>query len=178
MKFIPKKNKLVNKRELTKKVLPSHVPTVKVLEDIGITEEEVKTLPRVDSFLRGHNLPLDVDRNVIAANFNQRDQLEILFDTGEKIVTSAINIKEYVEQYVTVTQGEGGGAPLTWIDYVINWSSEPINLGAVTGGEKLQYTYPNGTLYRYVPSPYVPSQDAFYTDIDTTDLVISRGGNI
>lgn len=72
----------------------------------------------------------------------------------------------------------GPAGSLTWINYVINWSAEPINLGAVTGGEKFQYTYPNGTLYRFVPSPYDPTQDALYTDTDLTDLVISRGGDI
>lgn len=69
-------------------------------------------------------------------------------------------------------------AKKTWMDYAFNWSSEPVSLGAVTGGEKFEYTFLDGTLYRFVPSPYVAKQDAFYTDANLTNLVVSRGGII
>jgi len=66
----------------------------------------------------------------------------------------------------------------SWVDYAYNWTVEPVSLGAVEGGEKFEYTYLNGTLYRFVPSPYVPTQDAFYKDTNLTDLVATRGGII
>lgn len=109
MEFIPKSTKIKDKRELTKRALPSHIPTKEFLEKANITEEGVKQLPMMESFLRGHKLPTNIDRNIVATNFNKQDQLVILFDTGERITTSAINIKEYVEQYVTVQAGTSGG---------------------------------------------------------------------
>jgi hypothetical protein len=64
----------------------------------------------------------------------------------------------------------------TWAAYVFEWAQEPTLVSTSTSGDIYEYTFENNlTLYRLVPTPYSPQQDAFYTDIDLTDLVVSRG---
>lgn len=110
MKFTPKKNKIENKRDLSRP-LPSHVPTRESLEKALLEQPELLPTVSVDYFMKRNSLPQNVNRNVIACNFNDYDELVILFDTGEKIKTKPINVKEMVEQYITVQQTVEGSAP-------------------------------------------------------------------
>lgn len=86
--------------------LPSHLSAilakrkevVKQLEDIPSVQKEVPKIRK--EFLGKNALEVLKDRNVVSADFNNRNQLEILFDTGEKIVTREISIEEFVENNV------------------------------------------------------------------------------
>lgn len=57
------------------------------------------------AFLGDNALPVDQDRVVVNAEFNDKNQLVILFDTGEKITTKPLDVTQNIEQYLTVTAG-------------------------------------------------------------------------
>ena len=66
----------------------------------------------------------------------------------------------------------------SWEYLVANWSVIPTLNTAITGGDVYNYEL-NGTLrYRFVPTTYTPTQDAFYTSFNgtsVTGLITKRG---
>lgn len=65
----------------------------------------------------------------------------------------------------------------TWIYYVSTWDNPPEFIEDISGGSVYRYTQDAIIRYRFVPSPYVPSQDAFYStynDSTLSGLIISR----
>ena len=67
---------------------------------------------------------------------------------------------------------------LNWNFFKVNWSITP-NLNTVISDGKVYDYILDGTLrHRFVPSPYDPTLDAFYTDFDgttLTGLITTRG---
>lgn len=66
---------------------------------------------------------------------------------------------------------------LTWDYYVMHWDTEPTLNATITNGEVYNYTLDGVTRYRFVPTTYTSSGDAFYTTFDgsnLTGLIISR----
>lgn len=53
---------------------------------------------------------------------------------------------------------------------VTNWSVTPTLNTAITGGDVYDYTLDWITRYRFVPTIYNPTQDAFYWAFDWTNL--------
>lgn len=66
----------------------------------------------------------------------------------------------------------------TWVNYAEEWSSAPTLHSSPAGGDLYEYTYNNGSLYRFVPDPYDATQDKFYSDSAMTTLVATRASNI
>jgi hypothetical protein len=61
---------------------------------------------------------------------------------------------------------------------LINWSVAPSLVADITNGSVYQYTLNSITRYRFVPTEYDPTQDAFYLNFDgttLTNLIIRRG---
>lgn len=54
------------------------------------------------AFLPKNALQSGLNRSLVSADFDDKGQLVLLFDTGEKIVTSEIAIKEYIEQNIAI----------------------------------------------------------------------------
>lgn len=112
MAILAKRNAVINKQDFSTRKRPSHVPDIAVIK--ALREQEAQALIQeeiekqrleyvaVPSYL-GKSLPKNKDRNVIAANFDNQDRFVILFDTGEQLVSKSMAIKEYVEQYVSVS---------------------------------------------------------------------------
>lgn len=78
-------------------------------------------------------------------------------------------------QYPVVS---AAGATNTWMYYVTTWSSEPTFVETITGGDVYSYTLNGTTRYRFVPSTYDATQDAFYTTFSTptlSGLIVARG---
>lgn len=66
----------------------------------------------------------------------------------------------------------------TWEYLVANWSVEPSLNTAIAGGDVYDYTLNGTTRYRFVPTTYDPTQDAFYESFDgttLTTLITKRG---
>lgn len=64
--------------------------------------------------------------------------------------------------------GVGG---LQWIDYVSMWDFEPTEISPGVWS----YIWDGVTRYRYVPDPYVASDDSFYSDVGLTTIIAARG---
>jgi hypothetical protein len=151
------------------------------------------------------NLP--VETPVISATFNLTvDESGVIVDEylqqiakGEKGDTGEQGIQgEQGEQGIQGEAGEGvptGGTAgmqlfkttatdydtqwaFSWGYLVANWSVIPTLNTAITGGDVYNYEL-NGILrYRFVPTIYTPTQDAFYTSFDgtsVTGLITKRG---
>lgn len=125
MRVVAKKNATVNKANYsTKEVVkrPSHIPDpvlIKALqqqEAQEILKAEMEKIVSVPSYL-GKSLPQGQQRNVIAANFDSKDRFVILFDTGEQLISRSMDIKQYVEQYVSVSTGSKDIVPGNYVTY-------------------------------------------------------------
>ena len=71
---------------------------------------------------------------------------------------------------------------LKWVDLVNTWTSEPVTEVYSGGdGDVLSYTYGSTVYYRFIPSTYDSSLDAFYTtysDPTLSGLIATRGNTI
>lgn len=66
----------------------------------------------------------------------------------------------------------------TWEYLVANWSSEPTLNSTISGGEVYNYILSGVTRYRFIPTTYDPTQDAFYSTFTSgtlSNLIITRG---
>jgi len=64
----------------------------------------------------------------------------------------------------------------TWVSFATQWSSEPVEVETIAGGTVWSYVL-GSTRYRFVPDPYDPLLDAFYTDYTSpvlSGLIVSR----
>jgi len=80
-----------------------------------------------------------------------------------------------VENGFTGTESEWlesleGGA--TWVNYAVK--GVYIGTVVVSGGIRVEYNYRGNTIYRFVPDTYTYSGDAFYNDINLTQLITTR----
>lgn len=70
------------------------------------------------------------------------------------------------------------GSTTTWSYYATTWSVEPTLNTTITGGTVYDYTLDGTTRYRFVPTVYDATEDAFYTTFGgglLTGLIVSRG---
>lgn len=92
---------------------PSHFPVrdiekaqegfVQPLEaSTGTFASTTKVIPIRREFLGDNALPTEQDRNVVSADFDDKNRLVITFDTGERIITRPIAIEEHLENYVSL----------------------------------------------------------------------------
>lgn len=82
--------------------------------------------------------------------------------------TGALNIPNYASS---------NASTLTWDFLVDNWSVKPTKVFIPTG-KVFTYTLLGTTRYRFVPTIYNPTQDAFYSNFDgttLTNLITTRG---
>ena len=83
---------------------------------------------------------------------------------------SANWVKNYVAQNVT--------AGADWTYYATTWTTEPTFVETITGGDVYSYTLDGTTRYRFVPTTYDATEDAFYTTFSTPNLsglIVARG---
>lgn len=96
--------------EPLKPKLPSHLSAVlqkrAVEPPSPIAEPLEKQQPIKQAFLGKNALVPDPERSLVSADFNEKNQLVMQFDTGEKIVTKPINVDENIENYVTLSQAK------------------------------------------------------------------------
>lgn len=122
------------------------------IEDVNITVNES------DSF---------VDVNIV-------ETVEPITISIEEVLESVnVNVDETIET-ITIEVAEAPYIPLKWTDYVFQY--EPSTETAVTGGSVILYTA-DSTIYRFIPEPYVYSEDAFYSSFDgitVTNLLVRR----
>lgn len=130
----------VHERKLAKaqvkptRTIPEHLQAVLDLHKAFKEPPEQPTSPRSTSgntnvaLVYKNALEPDPERSLVAAEFDNKGRLNLIFDTGEKITTNEQVLKEYIEQYVTV-------APVPFFDYVqFNTASSysPVAEGMLT----------------------------------------------
>lgn len=74
--------------------------------------------------------------------------------------------------------GTGGSGSLTWDFLVTTWTTEPTFVVNITGGSVYSYILDAVTRYRFVPTTYDATEDAFYTTFinpTLTGLIVTRG---
>ena len=67
-----------------------------------------------------------------------------------------------------------------WNYYVMTWSEVPALISTTTEGRVYSYVNNGVTRYRFVPSPYLPTGDAFYNSFEAgqlSGLLATRGNN-
>lgn len=70
------------------------------------------------------------------------------------------------------------GSTSTWVFFATTWSIEPAFVENITGGSVYSYTLDGTTRYRFVPTTYDATEDAFYTTFVTptlSGLIVTRG---
>lgn len=97
-------------------------------------------------------------------------------DTVADVVYMATDVTAGAANWVVI----GSVAPPQWIDYAAHWDTPPTVNEVITGGTVYDYTLDSVTRYRFVPSPYDASLDAFYENYDSgtntlSDLIVARG---
>ena len=94
--------------EPLKPKLPAHLAAVLQKRSQGPSEQlpepSEKAATIHQAFLGKNALTPDSDRSLVSADFNEKNQLVMQFDTGEKITTKPINIDEKIENYVAISQ--------------------------------------------------------------------------
>ena len=72
----------------------------------------------------------------------------------------------------------GGGSSLQFDHYVIKFSTPPTLNSTITNGKVFNYTLDAVTRFRFVPTIYNPTQDAFYSTFTSgvlSGLITKRG---
>jgi len=78
----------------------------------------------------------------------------------------------------SVIAGSSAGTLTNWAFLAINWDTSPVVNASITGGVVWTYIYNSVTRYRFVPTTYDTSEDAFYTtftDPTLSGLIVTRG---
>ena len=116
-----------------KRPVPQHI---QALLERKIQEPE--TQAKINSVFLGKSaLPADKERTLVQADFNSKNQLVLTFDTGEKITTSAPDIEQNIEQYLSVSSGLFN--PVSYIEF-----NQTAGVVAETG--QLAWNAVDGTL--------------------------------
>jgi hypothetical protein len=119
-----------------------------------------------------------VEKNVevIEVNNDRVEVIEVIETNHDvvEVVEKEIEVVEIIERGPQGVKGDKGdtgeNAPLLWIDLVSMWDTPPV----LVSGTVWSYTWEGITRYRNVPSPYNPADDAFYSDLGLTNLIVAR----
>ena len=126
------------------------------------------------------------DTQVLLRNTQEGgQQIRVLISEIQDESGAAVGDREAVIVYLSSLVGfnngggSGGGAVNdTWVGLVNHWSVEPFFIALITGGDVFGYTLSGITRYRFIPTDYNPTLDAFYSDFDgtnLTNLITTRG---
>lgn len=82
------------------------------------------------------------------------------------------NLNETISRSISErTESTVVGGSLQWVDYVSSWDTQPVEISSGVWS----YIWLGVTRYRTVPTPYLASGDAFYSDAGLTTLIVARG---
>lgn len=87
-----------------------------------------------------------------------------------------LEVQPQAVEVVISTPGDSGRG---WFYYATSWSVEPSHNQSITGGSVFDYTLDGVTRFRFVPTPYDPTLDAFYASFvggALGGLIVRRAG--
>lgn len=82
--------------------IPLHLKAVLEASKNNSDKTNVNSSTIQQAFLPKNSLEVGKNRSLVSADFDDFGRLVLLFDTGEKITTSEIAIKEYIEQSIAI----------------------------------------------------------------------------
>lgn len=100
--------------------------------------------------------------------------LNLKAGTNMKITTTPNNDGTVTAKF----DATGGGGSNGWTYYATTWSTAPSVNSAIAGGIVYNYTLSGTTRYRFVPTTYDPTTDAFYSTFSggvLSGIIIARG---
>ena len=105
--------------------------------------------------------------------------------TGTQGITGAQGIQGITGAGTQGTQGiqglsgSGGGGSITWLDYVLNWTIEPVFVSSISQGDVYHYYYNGSDAYRLIPTDGI-SVDSFYAIFSNSILstLLAQRGNL
>lgn len=113
--------KRLEQSSVAKQVKPKVPQHVQALLDRTVQQvNEPENKAQINrAFLGKSALPSNQDRTLVSADFNDKNQLVLLFDTGEQLITKPIDIDQSIQQYLSVsTSGSSGGGSIDTLDGV------------------------------------------------------------
>ncbi len=163
--------------------------------DAEITEEDIQFIVDTVYDALFPQLPIPLTSEEV------RDRLELLLGDerlDKKAIRGIEEIEEAIEELRNRPIGKGGGglgrrqvqdlintaiaaiptSTNTWSYYNYNWSVEPTLNSSIAGGDVYNYTLDGTTRYRFIPTAYDPTQDAFYSSFSAgtlSGLIVTRG---
>jgi len=174
---VVKKNLLANlsvTKTNTKMNLPVETPVISATFNLTVDESGVIVDEYLQQIAKGEDglsaYEVAVDNGFVGTEVEWLESLEVkgVPEGGE----AGMQLFK-----TTATDYETNWA-YSWEYLVANWSVIPTLNASITGGDVYNYEL-NGTLrYRFVPTTYTPTQDAFYTYFDgtsVTGLITKRG---
>ena len=96
-------------------------------------------------------------------------------ETGEGVATGGTKGQQL---FKTSSTNYATQWAFSWEYLVANWTETPTLNATITSGDVYNYNLDGTIRYRFVPSTYTPTQDAFYTNFDgttLTGLITKRG---
>lgn len=114
------------------------------------------------------------------------------YSNGTKVGANWLPLNDGLPGQALVTLGNGqlawanvndiqvASANKSWLDYSMDYASDPVQVGTTAEGEVWEYYYDNSTAYRLIPTDGV-SRDSFYSTWDGTDLsgfIVRKGGSM
>lgn len=109
-----------------------------------------------------------------------RDEVETLKNRLIQVGSAGTIGKGQVYGWIrqAVSDGTIPSGSATWDYYATNWSVAPTLNSSITGGDVYDYTLDGTTRYRFVPTTYDATQDAFYSTFSgglLSGIIVTRG---
>lgn len=134
----------------------------------------ITTLPEIVSFVETSS---DTQNTIIVPGA----PTQIVTEAPEVVIVTEIppSVKDtIIIQGPKGDTGPPGNAEDLWFAFVSTWTEEPAQIATIAEGAIFMYIHQGIACYRLVPTPYVASNDAFYTEWDGTTLsgqIATRG---
>lgn len=149
-----------------------------------MTTITTREISGVDTVVKNNPLSnAEIDNNFINLN-NSKVEKDLVgavngiatLDENEKISASQIPDTLATTSFVNLAVQRAGS---TWLDYAINWASEPTFMISNSQGDIYQYAYHDSFAYRLIPTDNI-SIDSFYSSLNGTILtgLLAQRGNL
>ncbi len=140
----------------------------------GVDGKDGKQGPKGDTGPQG---PAGKDAEEVTPNFILDVTTPLIVQNVQKAVSSKTYSASEIEGLATFI-AENSSSTATWVFYATTWSTEPTLNTSIAGGDVYDYTLDGTTRYRFVPSTYDATEDAFYSTFSgglLTGLIVARG---
>lgn len=173
---IPVVEKVIEKVErIVEKTPKQIIREIETVREVPIVTNEIKEVAVLDEATIAY-LEDKIDsvaKTTVKANSKYSDGIGLV--VRELRAGTGVTIDNSNQEYPVISSTEGIS---TWSYYATTWSVEPTLNSSITGGDVYNYTLNGTTRYRFVPTTYDSTQDAFYSTFSAgvlSDIIVTRG---